>query len=200
MQHPITQAFEVLDHQAPTVTVVPVLGLAGRLRGDAYVGFDNAALGVERQSRRSLRGVNAQNVARRTVQTDHAEVDRLLSGIATKEQADAVSRIGFSHHHRLRGGKLDIGVLISKQVGDFPAQGAFELALMVLGKALGIRKPADEIAQGANGKGDQDRFVFKIQRVIEYRDLLTTLPNLDRETHKVLLGALYPAALYVAGE
>ncbi len=94
-QHPLAARLERRDHLAPAVRVVPVLGLAAALHGDAGVGLrDGAALVGQGEAGRRLRRVDAQDVGGGAVQPDVAEVGGLpVAGGVVEEQAERVGGV-----------------------------------------------------------------------------------------------------------
>src|ERR1043165_10074426 len=83
----VARLFQEGDDLAPAMRVVPVFRLRRRLRGDADIGLgDRAALVGDAEPRRLLARIDAEDVPRRAVQPDMAEIAGLVHAILVVEE------------------------------------------------------------------------------------------------------------------
>ncbi len=187
-QDPVAFGFKVLDRIHPAGGVIPVLGLAGGLGGDTDIGFRDASFRVARRNLRPyfLRP-EAQDIGDGFLQAGDAPVDRLMHPVvAGKEDTHVVGGVDAggpfvgADEAQFRIGRL-------KQLRQFGRHGAVNFAVMQVFKDLRVREPGDDVAQGADGKFEENFFAGRIKVVAEYEFVLPV--DFQTEVDIVLFGA-----------
>ena len=168
-EHAVAVLFQEFHHLIPARRVVPVFRLTRTLRGDADVFFPDLPRRGEIEARRFVGWIDAEDVARRPVQTDVAEVDRLMVNVAFEEKSHVITGVWLVVFCLLRSDERDVGVLPAHDVGDPRRHDADQSALMLFLKPLHIAEPADGVADRADRKLDHDVAAFCIEIMGENR-------------------------------
>ena len=135
-----------LDHLVPAVGIVPVLRLTRTLAGDADIFLFDFSRRGKIEPRRFVRWIHPENIARRPVQTNIAEVDRLMIHVPPEEQSHVIAGIRLVILRLLRRDEGDLRVLIAHHVGDPRRHHADDFTVVLLLKPFHIAEPADRIA------------------------------------------------------
>ena len=191
----------MLDDLLPAEAVVPHLGGARRLHGDADVGLRDRARRGGGQARRGLPRIDAEQIPRGASEADLAEVVGLAVLVPAEEDPDAVGGVRRGRLH-LRGVReRDVGVLRPQQLGDALRERAFEAAAVLLPELLRVGEPGEGVAERPDREFDEDGPSAQVHEVVEDGRLqVGAVPDADAERHVVFLCAADPSLLRVAGE
>lgn len=166
----IAVVLEELDDRHPAEGVVPVFRLTGALGRDADVFFLDLPGGGEVEAGRQvvqIVPVQPEDVARRPVEPDVAEVDGLIVHIAPEEESHVIGGVGLVLHRLFGRDEGDVGILVLDQRGDPRRHDADELAAVFLLEPFHITEPADGVPDGPHGQLDHDLLVFEVHVVLE---------------------------------
>ena len=158
----------------------------------------------QRDARRHLRRIDAENIAGRAMQPDVTEIARLVDAILiVEEEPDAVGRVELLGFDLFMGHECDVRVTVTKQRDELFPDRAGQLALVLLLEFRRVGKPANGVAKGPNRELDQYLSVGGV--IIVTQDLLVLHPRFDAEAHKIAFGAVYTSGFnlgfeeYIAG-
>src|SRR5215468_9697125 len=191
----IARLFQEGDDFAPAVGVVPVFALGGALHRDADIGLSDWPVVVaERDARRLLGRIDAQDIAGSAVQANMTEVAGLEDVVLVVEEkphgVSCVIALGLDFIVRE---KRDLGIAVTQERDQLVAQSAGQPAAMALLKLHRIGKPAHRIAKRANRELDQN--IAILGGIIMDKKALTILPHFKAETDKIALAAVDPSRL-----
>ncbi len=154
---PVTCLLEERDDRSPAFRIVPVLALRRALHGNANIGIRNRpAIVLQSDAGGHFCRVDAEDVGGGAVQSDMPEIARLIDEIlVVKKQPHGIGGIIACRIDLFVGYESYSRIGIANEVNDLFAHGAGELATMALLKLDRIGKPAQGVAEGADGKLDK---------------------------------------------
>ncbi len=182
-QDAVSVVFQELDDGNPAERIVPVFRLGGRLRRNADVLFFDLPRCGEVEARRQvvqIVSVEAENVARRAVEADVAEVDGLVVHVALEEQPHVVRCVGFVLYSVLRGDERDVWILVFYECRDPRRHDADQLAMMLQLETFHVGEPSDAVSNRADGQLHHDLLVTQVHVMLE--DGLVVAFFVDDET------------------
>ena len=196
-QDTVAVVLQELDDRDPAKRVVPVFRLRGGLRRDADVLFLYLPRGGKIEAWRQIVqivAVEAEDVARRAMEADVAEVDGLVVHVALEEQSHVVTRVGLVLYGVLRGDERDVRVLVFHERRDPRRHDADQLAVVLLLEALHITEPADAVADRSDGQLDHDLLATQVHVMLEDGRVVALLVDDETEFDVELLDGRHEGA------